>query len=142
MSDSQLQAEYSLQPNVYCHMNLLAGPAGHWRVLLWLLFAKETHKVEFFKLDIISILSRYLFIVGAEFCIISMFSSIPGLYSVDVSSHSSASVMTFTECPLGGKIENHQCKVLRNAIQHRLYLDVYIYKNRCGHALMHINTHT
>lgn len=77
---------------------------------------KETHKVEFFKLDIITILARYLFIVGADLCIISMFSSIPGLYSVDVSSHSSASVMTFTKYPLGGKFEKHWCKILRNTI--------------------------
>lgn len=90
------------------------GATGGYSVVA--VICKETHKVDFFKLDIITILARYLFIVGTDLCIISMMSNIPGCYSADVGSHSSAIVMAFTKCPLGDKIENHWYKFLRNAL--------------------------
>ena len=91
ISNSQLQAEHSLHQ--ICNVFGDLGDTGRFCIMA--VICKETHKAGFFELDII-ILTRYLIVVGAVLCIISKFSSIPGLYSVDASRDPSASVVAST----------------------------------------------
>lgn len=143
--DYQLYADYSLQPNVYCHTNLTLGTQEALDcVFLWMLFAKIPVRPSF---------STFTWLTFGQITLLcgclthnGMFSSIPGLDPVGASSNPSShcdkqKFLDIDKMCTGRKncppAENYGwCKSLENAVQHRIHEYLSIWIDR------HIHTHT